>query len=687
MLLVSQSILYIIIVCAVGIGTWVFFKKPTSIVHQSFFFLVLGISGWMSGIALLYTTHNFGFNTLALGGGLVAFFGMTLFSRVFPYGDKPRVRFYGLFLPILLGALLLPFNLYIQGIVIDKNGLVQPVNGILFPFYAALNFLYLIILPIYFYIRNYDRSSGKERMQMLYLGSGILFFVLCTIICDVLLPSFGIYELNILGPLSALVLIGVISYAIVRHQLMDIRVVIQRGLVFSALLVLILLLYLCLLYLSESFFDAYEEITTPVFAGIVMLVGIITIPSITKYFRRVTDRFFFKDRYDYASALENLSTVLNENVRLGEMIEQVLKSLTDILKLELIEFAHFSTNSTYALLKNLSESVHNPEAGVGLKLEVSARGRIVGVFYFAAKRSGDPFTAEDKRLLNTFSKQAAVAFEKAELYQELQRYSESLEDMVKARTQRLSEMQEQQRQLFDDISHALQTPLTVLKGGMELLRNQKESEEMKTLESMEHGVDDLSRLIKDILQLARIDSQPVEDDASKIQLSELVESVIEYVEVVCKQNDILVIQNIEPNLTVQGNQKEIEEVIINLLNNAVQYTAMCDQRKIAVILARRNSSIELVIQDTGVGIATDKIPYVFDRFYRTEDSKVTGHGLGLAIVKRIIEKHQGTVHAESVLGKGTRMVVRLPRLSADETSANTTNDTSVDAKQNLPLQE
>ncbi len=639
------------------VGLFVLAKNPRNIVNRAFFLFILGASAWGLGIALLYLTHNFLFDKLVLGGGLLMFFGITLFARTFPATSEISIKFYLFFIPLIVAAGCLPFNLFIKSILVDKANLIQPVNGPLFPFYVAIAVTYLAF-SFYFFRKNFMLAEGKSWQQMLYFITGISIFMLSILLFNIILPLFRIYELNLVGPITSIVFVLMTGYAIVRHQLLDIRVVIQRGLIYSILLSILIGSYMGLLFLTESLFDSEEEILHPFFAGILMLIGIITVPSIERYFQRITNAFFYKAHYDYATALERLSWILNEHTNFTDMATQVLDEIHSILHPSWVQFSHEGMKTSLGFFsKNIDMFKEN------LRIPVVARGRIIGTFTFGPKLSGDPYTQQDLRLLRTFAEQAAVAFEKAELFQELRNYSKSLEVAVLARTAKLEEMQEDQRQLFDDISHALQTPLTVLKGVIDLFKIKIPSDQTSALQPMERSVDDLSRLIREILQLARIDSTPTQAEMEMVNLSALTKEVVEYVEIICTQNGISVKTEIEDDYVISGDQKQLEEALANLLSNAITYTAACSVREINVTLRRKVGSIELGIHDTGVGIPKEQLPYVFDRFYRAHDrdKKVkSGYGLGLAIVKRIVERHRGTIHAESTGTNGTSMIILLP---------------------------
>ena len=118
--------------------------------------------------------------------------------------------------------------------------------------------------------------------------------------------------------------------------------------------------------------------------------------------------------------------------------------------------------------------------------------------------------------------------------------------------------------------------------------------------------------------------------------------------------------DIKPDITIVGNKRQIEEAITNIVGNAVKYIGDEKDKKILISLTKTDDAVELKIKDTGIGIANKDLPHIFERFYRVQDERhenVKGTGLGLAISKRIIEKYNGTIEAESEVGKGTTIRV------------------------------
>lgn len=216
------------------------------------------------------------------------------------------------------------------------------------------------------------------------------------------------------------------------------------------------------------------------------------------------------------------------------------------------------------------------------------------------------------------------------------------------------------------VSHELRSPLAVIRqqievltGGMAGELNQRQRE---LLERAGRRVDGLLELIKDLLDLARIEAGRLVDRREALDLVPLVKEVVEgYKEMADSKAQSLLWDLPGEPFWVVGNAAALQEVFCNLLSNAVSYTP--EGGTIGVCLAKRGGYVCVEVSDTGVGIPKECIPRIFDKFYRVRDEstrQVVGTGLGLPIVKGIVEAHLGAVEVESTPGEGSTFRVLIP---------------------------
>ncbi len=233
---------------------------------------------------------------------------------------------------------------------------------------------------------------------------------------------------------------------------------------------------------------------------------------------------------------------------------------------------------------------------------------------------------------------------------------------------RLQAAFERQRQFTADASHELRTPLAVMRGDIEIaLRRERKPEDYRSvLTSNLEEIIRLSRLVEDLLMLARADAGQSVLQREPMDLDELCAQMVEYLAPLAevKEQHLLYRAPDTKPLNVNADAQRIKQMLLNLLDNALKYTPTAGT--ITLTLASETGAAVLSVADTGRGIPEEDLPHIFDRFFRhsrsTSDKTVQGFGLGLSIVRWIVHSHGGKINAESTLGKGTKFTVRLPLL-------------------------
>jgi heavy metal sensor kinase len=247
---------------------------------------------------------------------------------------------------------------------------------------------------------------------------------------------------------------------------------------------------------------------------------------------------------------------------------------------------------------------------------------------------------------------------------ELQRLADTLNDMLA----RLEAAFQRVTQFTADASHELRTPVSVIRTSAELAlrKTRSEAEYREALERIVAESEKVSRLIEQLLLLARADDGPVTLSLARIDLKLTLQSICGDAKVLAEAKQLRFSQSIpERPIWVQGDAASLERLFVILLDNAIKYTPSGGQ--IDVRLGSDNSSAVAEVRDTGIGIPAEDVPHVFDRFYRADPVRSResgGTGLGLAIGRRIAEAHHGEIRVESVPSKGSIFEVRLP-LSAE----------------------
>ena len=221
-----------------------------------------------------------------------------------------------------------------------------------------------------------------------------------------------------------------------------------------------------------------------------------------------------------------------------------------------------------------------------------------------------------------------------------------------------------QQTFVADASHELRTPLTVIQANLELLfRHPQQTIEEESIK-INTALNEAKRMIKlvgGLLTLARSGSDEQEFAFKNFQFDLMINEVAEQFQGLAQSKDIELNVNMDEKINVMGDPDRLRQLIIILLDNAVKYTPPYGQ--IALICRLRKQRVEVVVEDTGMGISEEDLPHIFDRFYRSDKSRSRsegGSGLGLSIARWIIEGHSGTIRAESKLKKGTKFYFQVP---------------------------
>lgn len=242
--------------------------------------------------------------------------------------------------------------------------------------------------------------------------------------------------------------------------------------------------------------------------------------------------------------------------------------------------------------------------------------------------------------------------ELAELGKAIQTLARDLEYLKKERNEFLA-----------SISHELRTPLTYVKGYADIARrpNVEEEERNRYLSIIYEEAEHIQKLVKDLFELAKMDQHSLQIHKEPTNLCSFLKKLHDKMHPAFQAKKMSLVYYCDGNITVHIDQKRFEQVMMNLLDNALKYS---DQGSTVSIDARaEKDNIVMIVSDEGRGIPEEDLPHIFERFYRVDKSRSRnsgGTGLGLAIAKEIVEAHGGSIYAASEYGKGTNMIITLP---------------------------
>ncbi|MBR5518561.1 MAG: PAS domain-containing sensor histidine kinase, partial [Clostridia bacterium] len=224
------------------------------------------------------------------------------------------------------------------------------------------------------------------------------------------------------------------------------------------------------------------------------------------------------------------------------------------------------------------------------------------------------------------------------------------------------------REFVANVSHELRTPLTTVKSYAETLSDITDDNNLDPqicksfLKIINDETDRMTRLVKDLLLLSRLDYSLKDMPKEDFDISEMLRSLVERLSMSTKEKEQTLVY--EPTNTLpiyNGSPDRIEQVLINVITNAVKYTPKGGH--ILVTSMYMYNSITIKVIDDGIGIPEENLQHIFERFYRVDKARsreMGGTGLGLAIAKEIIEAHDGTIEIKSKSGHGTEVIINLP---------------------------
>jgi signal transduction histidine kinase len=293
-----------------------------------------------------------------------------------------------------------------------------------------------------------------------------------------------------------------------------------------------------------------------------------------------------------------------------------------------------------------------------LCVPLAARGRIIGAIAFVSADSERLVDETDLSLARDLGCAAAVAMDNARLYRQAQEANRLKDEFVAM------------------VSHELRTPLTPILGCIHLLRTAKLSEAnfVRALEMIERNAKAQVQIVEDLLDVSRIVAGKLHLAMKSIDVVPVVEAAVDSVRSLAEGKSVRVITNFEDiEEPIDGDPDRLQQVIWNLLSNAVKFTP--PDGRIEISVKKDGDHVCIQVTDTGIGIPSDFLPYIFDRFRQADESNSrtrSGLGLGLAIVRHLVELHHGFIEAASPgIGQGAIFTLKFPFHAARKTAVAT----------------
>ncbi|HEV8712240.1 MAG TPA: ATP-binding protein [Candidatus Binatia bacterium] len=559
------------------------------------------------------------------------------------------------------------------------------------PLYSlhSISSLFFVLATIYLVIEEYTATeSPRKRLQMKILL--VAFAVSLSMALTNFLPVYGIPFFP-LGNAGNVFFCGVLTYAIVKHRLMDIDVVITK----TMASVLAFVFWLVPLWVATVYILGVANLRLFLLALAIFVASGLVLPQLLRLTESVVRKVLWGQKYDYLQALSQFHKTIVQELNKERILSELADVFINALQVESVAvYLRDSTKGIYedglasasnratnfdlaspfvhalfaqrdpvvreevALQRGdagtllLAESLSQLKGEVCIPLRLQER--LTGFIVLGKKRNRDTFSDEDLHLLSTLANEAAIALQNARLYEDLKRSQQLL-----ARADRLAAV----GTLAAGLAHEIRNPLVSIHTFTQLLPERLDDPEFRTtfLPIVNGEVTRMSDLINDLMAFAR----PSPPEIQEVNLHTVLEPIVRLLNGQAKKQDIHLTFSPSALLpAVPADEGQLRQVFMNLLLNALHATPTGGAVSLTTQTLRGHGGKEycrVAIRDTGIGIPPEYKEQIFDPFFTTKDS---GTGLGLFIAHQIVAEHGGYIDVESVVGKGTSFYVYLPYAQA-----------------------
>ena len=582
-------------------------------------------------------------------------------------------------------------GLYVQEVYLYTWGYYAKSSLIMTLFIIYLEFTILRVLVKVF--RRYrDKSSSLS-----LLDRNRLRFVFFSILIGSPAPLDYLANYGInwypFGGVFAILFVSGIVYAIVKHQLLDIQVIIKKTLVFAGLFAASYAVISIFAYLGSILFENFIQNKWIAMIPSVFIIVLMLRP-LENYLKTTTDRFLFQKKYDYRNLLKTFTREVLTLLDVSELVELTVTKLTEIIKLNNASLLLFDittdnfvlaassgdTRASSCVIKNdenlwtfmlspdqyimlgaNSENRENiPEnllkeiecLDTHLLIPLIHNNEVLGLLSLGAKKSDEEFTQDDIDILLPLASTISIALSNAKLVgqvSEAQAQAAQREKMAVIGT------------LSAGINHEICNPLGIIRGQCEMfvlnnkegLYKDKTSDELlekaqTIMEKVINEADRASSITRKLSAFAKPAKGEIDD---KVEVEKEIDEVIALIEHELKLDNINITKSIPGDIpNISADRKQIQEIFFNLIRNAAH--AITGEGHISIMAKYNSGKIYVDVRDNGSGIEKHRLKQIFDPFFTTKDPG-KGTGLGLFIVKQVVEKNNGQISVESESGKGT----------------------------------
>ena len=529
------------------------------------------------------------------------------------------------------------------------------------------------------------------------------------LIINGILPVFGNYAANLYGPNAVIFLAIFMSIAIVKHRLLDIRLIVARSLTYALLLAVVVIFYGIIIFgigskiLPSSQLNLFERLFYVTFAILMAL----SYQPLKKFFDKITNKFFFQDVYNTQEVLDNVSSVIVGSVDPHKIQRGALNALSTAMRPTFMSFLLFTAGdklikgdvvgqqwnmhnpkTLQAALKKSGKKFiiydepdeHNQKLREILRIEeislvapLVTKDETIGYLLLGPKKSGNIYNTQDIGLLNIATNEMAVALQNAQRFDEIQAFALTMQEKVteatrelKTSNRKLIALDEAKDEFISMASHQLRTPLTSIKGYLSMLSDgdmgKLSPTQTKAVQEAFGSSQRMVFLIADFLNVSRIKTGKFVIEPSKIDLSVVVGEELSQLKEMFESKNLKLSYEPPHDLPqVMLDDNKMRQVMMNMIDNAIYYTPVGGS--INVQLYKTDTELIFKVVDNGIGVSKAEQHKLFTKFFRASNAKKArpdGTGLGLFMAQKIVAEQGGAIIFESTENKGSTFGFRFP---------------------------
>lgn len=701
---------------------------------RSFAMTSIAITLWISSLGLADTTTNadsalyFVRQAIFIANLIPIFFlAFSLFfgKDFLTHNMIPRLVLISV-LPVTL-ALLSFSDQMVSVVKVEEFGATIQQSGYLYSIHSATSLLFFCAaFGVMLYKRKRTDGVTRNQIQFILAGAGTAY--IANLFSGTILSQSSSQGPAILfGTVSIVVFAAVVSFAIIRGRLFDVRLATVRVVTFLLSVGFLAALYGFIAFsVAEQFFFKtifVTQFSQQLFNTVLAVILAFTFPWIRRFFERATDRVFYRDRYDPQVVISDIGRVLASDIQLESLSKKVVRILEEKMRVggtnivvlgyekeqgdekegsgkPQIFFQTYREKKQHAYKIEDISTLRLPVTvadelaasnerdmlerhNIRVALSLRTKEEFTGYLFLGDKRSGDIYSDQDIQTLRIIANELAVAIQNARSYQEIQLFNETLREKIRQATKDLTHANKELKALdkakdefISMASHQLRTPLTAVRGYTSMVMDgdfgKVSGEQKDTLKQSFDAATRMTRLVDDLLNVSRIQSGKFRLERAEVDLNKILPEELGLIETTATAKNVKVTYHApkDPVPLLMIDEGKTRQCLMNLMDNAIYYSSTTPSGgKVDVYLEADKDNVSFRVVDNGIGVPKDQQAKLFKKFYRAPNAQKTrpdGTGLGLFLVGKVVRDQAGKIIFESTEGKGSTFGFSLPIKAAGE---------------------